>query len=101
MQDSVITSGLTQPTNLAFLPDGRMLVAQKHGIVKLYKDGALQPTPVIDIHDRVNDYFDHGLIGMAVDPNFPNNGYIYLLYTFEDNPNFYTRSIIWPRLMSS
>ena len=92
IQDTVVASGLIAPTSVAFLPDGRMLIAEKRGVVKLYKDGALQPTPFIDVHDRVNDYFDHGLIGMAVDPNFANNGYIYLLYTYEDNPNHYSWS---------
>ena len=69
-----------------------MLVAEKHGAVKLYKDGALQPTPVIDIHDRVNDYFDHGLLGIAIDPDWNNNGFIYLLFTYEDDPNMFTTS---------
>src|SRR5262249_23796174 len=45
-----------------------------------------------DIHDRVNTYFDHGLIGMAVDPNFATNNYVYLLYTYEDNPNNFSGS---------
>lgn len=85
VQDTVINSGLSEPTNLAFLPDGRLLVAQKNGVVRLFKNGQLQPTPFIDISDRVNTYYDHGLIGMAVDPNFASNNYIYLLYTYEDN----------------
>src|SRR5207245_1469077 len=80
--DTLVSSGLTQPTNFAFLPDGRILIAEKAGVVKLYKNGQLQPTPFLDIHDRVNGYFDHGLIGIAVDPNFTTNNYIYLLYTY-------------------
>src|SRR5262249_36822865 len=46
----------------------------------------------IDIHDRVNAYFDHGLIGIAVDPNFTTNNYVYLLYTYEDNPAVFSGS---------
>src|SRR5262249_18522243 len=65
-QETYIGSGLIEPTNIAWLPDGRMLIAEKHGIVKIFKNSALLPTPFIDISDRVNDYFDHGLIGMAV-----------------------------------
>ena len=88
--DIVIPSGLDTPTNMAFLPDGRILILEKHGRVRVYKDGQLLPTPMIDISDRINDYFDRGLLGIAVDPDFPNNGYIYLLYTYEDDVNTYT-----------
>ena len=75
---------------MAFLPDGRILIAEKNGVVRIVKNGALLPTPFIDIHNRVNDYWDHGLLGIAVDPNFATNGYVYLLYTYENNPNDYS-----------
>ena len=81
----VVTGGLVAPTAMTMLPDGRMLIAEKNGIVRLFKNGAIQATPFIDLRDRVNDYWDHGLLGMAVDPNFATNGYIYLLYTYENN----------------
>jgi glucose/arabinose dehydrogenase/phosphodiesterase/alkaline phosphatase D-like protein len=87
--DSTVISGLTEPTSFALLPDGRILIAQKHGTVMVLKNGALLPTPFIDISNRVNDYFDHALLGIAADPNFATNGYIYLLYTFENNPADY------------
>ncbi|HYK96998.1 MAG TPA: LamG-like jellyroll fold domain-containing protein [Candidatus Acidoferrales bacterium] len=81
----VIASGITQPTNMAWLPDGRILILGKTGQVWLVKNGVLQTTPFIDIRDHVNSYFDHGLLGVAVDPNFATNGFVYLLYTYEDN----------------
>src|SRR5262249_5221213 len=56
VEDTVINGGMTQPTNFAWLPDGRILIAQKNGVVLLYKNGQLQATPFIDIHDRVNTY---------------------------------------------
>ena len=83
--DTAITTGLDWPTAFAFLPDGRILIAQKRGDVRLVKNGVLMSTPVIDLRNRVNDYWDHGLLGIAVDPNFTNNGFIYLLYTYENN----------------
>ena len=86
----VIASGLTEPTAIAFFPDGRMAIAEKSGIVRLVKNGALQPTPLIDIQARVNDYWDRGLIGIAVDPSFASNPYLYLLYVYENDPNDYT-----------
>ena len=86
---SIVANNFVSPTQVAFLPDGRMLVAEKSGAVRLIKNGAVQSTYFIDIRDRVNDYWDHGLLGIAVDPNFTMNNYVYLLYTFEDNPTNY------------
>jgi glucose/arabinose dehydrogenase len=57
--------------------------------VRLVKNGVLQPTPFIDISDRVNGYWDRGLLGVAVDPEFTTNGYVYLLYTYENDPLVY------------
>ena len=81
----IVASGLDLPTAFAFLPDGRILVALKGGVVRVIKNGALLPTPLIDISDRVNDYWDRGLIGIAADPNFASNGFVYLYYTYEHN----------------
>lgn len=85
----VVASGFSNQTGVAFLPDGRILVAEKHGIVKVVKNGAVLPTPFIDISSKVNDYWDHGLIGITADPNFATNGYVYLLFTYENNASDY------------
>jgi glucose/arabinose dehydrogenase/endonuclease YncB( thermonuclease family) len=87
-QDTVVT-GLDRPTVFAFLPDGRMLIGQQNGVVRIVKNGQLLPTPFIDLQDRVNDYWDHGLLGMAPDPDFATNGFVYLLYTYENDPAQY------------
>jgi glucose/arabinose dehydrogenase/endonuclease YncB( thermonuclease family) len=79
------TGGLVLPTAMAFLPDGRILITQQNGVVRVLKNGALLPTPFIDLQDRVNDFWDHGLLGIAIDPSFVSNGHVYLLYVYEDN----------------
>jgi glucose/arabinose dehydrogenase len=81
----VVASGLSLPTAFASLPDGRIFIAEKHGVVRLFKHGALQPTPVIDLRARVNSYQDRGLLSLALDPDFATNGFLYLLYTFDDD----------------
>jgi glucose/arabinose dehydrogenase/PKD repeat protein len=85
----VVASGLTNPTAFAFFPDGRIAIAEKAGVVRLVKNGALLPTPLIDVSSQVNDYWDRGLIGITVDSSFASNPYLYLLYTYENNPNDY------------
>ena len=69
-QDEMVVDGIGEPTAFAFLPDGRVLVATKSGIVRVIKNGALLPTPFIDLQSKVNDYWDRGLLGIAVDPAF-------------------------------
>jgi len=79
----VVVGGFTLPTAMAFLPDGRLLIAEKSGRVSVYKDGGLLPTPFIDISDHVNSYEDRGLLGIAADRDFATNHRVYLLYTYE------------------
>ena len=85
--DEVMASNLNFPTGFAFLPDGRALVTEKGGTVRLVTSSGLQPTPVLNIASRVNNYADRGLLGIAIDPNFATNSRFYLFYVYESNPN--------------
>ncbi len=80
-----LASGMTLPTAITFTNDGRIFIAEKNGTILTYKDGKLLPNPLIRLTD-VNDYGDRGLIGIAADPNFSQNGYLYLSYTHENTP---------------
>lgn len=75
------------PTGIAFLPDGRFLVAEKRGLVWMVANGVAANTPSIDLQSEVLDLYDRGLLDVAVDPNFNTNRYIYLLYTVDPNPS--------------
>ena len=82
-QESVVFSGLTNPTNLVFAPDGTIFVAEKSGLIKSF-DGFndTTPTTVADLSDEVYNYWDRGLLGLAVDPGFTTGRpYLYALYT--------------------
>jgi glucose/arabinose dehydrogenase len=81
----VVAEGFDAPTAMTFTEDGRIFVAQKNGVVRVIQNGALVPAPVITL-PNVNDYVDRGLIGIAADPNFETNGYLYLSYTHEGVP---------------
>src|SRR5262245_61998296 len=81
--ETVTTLPPFTPVGVAFAPDGRLFIWQKSGVVRIVKNGTLLPTPFINISAKVNQYGDRGLLGLAVDPNFTANGYIYLLYVLE------------------
>jgi glucose/arabinose dehydrogenase len=83
--EELVAAGLAQPTAMAFLPDGRMLVTEKRGSVRVVKNGALLATPFIDLSAEVNDYWDRGLGGLAIDPAFATNGYVYLFYPHDSD----------------
>ena len=83
IQDTVV-SGLVLPTAIDWTSDGeKMFVAEKNGVVRLFENGTLSSTPFIDISARVNSARDRGLLDIAVHPDFPNNPYVYLLYTYD------------------
>ena len=85
--EEVVVEGIPISTAIAFAPDSRMFVALKEGSVRVIQDGKLLPTPFIDISSIVNKSTDRGLLGIAVDPRFPQKPYIYLAYVW-DPPGF-------------
>jgi glucose/arabinose dehydrogenase len=74
-----VARGLQQPWSLAFLPDGRMLVTEKAGRLRLIVDGALDPTPVEGV-PPVMVHGQGGLHDVALHPQFESNQLVYLAY---------------------
>src|SRR5438093_2841964 len=66
-------------TAMAFAPDGRLFVSQQGGQLRVIKNGVLLTTPFVTID--VETTGEHGLLGVAFDPGFAFNGYIYVVYT--------------------
>lgn len=83
-QESVVFSGLTNPTVVRFASDGRVFVAEKSGLIKVF-DSLTDPSPTVfaDLRTNVFNYWDRGLLGMALDPNFPSTPYVYVLYSYD------------------
>ena len=83
-QDTVALSGLTNPTVLQFSPDGRIFVGQKNGVIKVFSSLTdTHPVTFADLSSEVDNYWDRGLLGLALDPNFPTRPYVYVLYTYD------------------
>lgn len=74
------------PTAIAFTPTGRILVTEKRGRVYAIRNG-VKEGPLLDLSAEVLENGDRGLLGIAVDPNFTVNRYVYLLYTVDPDTN--------------
>lgn len=83
-RESAVLGGLVQPTAFQFAQDGRVFVAEKSGLVKVF-DSLLNATPAIfaDLRTNVYNYGSSGLLGLALDPGFPSIPYVYVLYTYD------------------
>jgi glucose/arabinose dehydrogenase len=86
-QESIAFDGLAFPTAFRFSPDGRVFVAQQSGVIKVF-DSLSDTTPTVfaDLGNEVDHYWDRGLLGLALDPNFPTTPYVYALYTYDAGP---------------
>jgi len=80
-EQSVFVSGLGQPTTSTFAPDGRLFVSEKKGKLRVIENGVLLSTPFVTITD-ISFQSERGLLGIAFDPQFSTNGYIYVFYTY-------------------
>ena len=72
------------PTAMAFAPDGRLFVCQQGGQLRVIKTGSLLSTPFVSL--TVDSSGERGLLGIAFDPNFATNHYLYVYYTVATSP---------------
>ncbi len=71
-------------TAMAFAPDGRLFVCQQGGQLRVIKNGVLLSTPFVSL--TVDSSGERGLLGIAFDPNFATNHYLYGYYTVATSP---------------
>ncbi len=82
-QNQVLATGFDLPTNIEFLPDGRMLVAELAGKIKVLPPPYTtpDPTPFLQIANVGSAGVQQGIFDVALDPDFANNHYYYVFYT--------------------
>ncbi len=82
--ERTVFSGLTNPAAVRFASDGRVFVAEKSGLVKVFDSlSDSQPDVFADLRTQVHNFWDRGLLGLALDPGFPDSPYVYALYTHD------------------
>ena len=86
--ETLVASGLSSPTAMPFAPDGRLFVAEQGGRLRVIKSGVLLPTPFLTV--TVSSVGERGLLGVAFDPQFATNQFVYVYYT-ATSPNVHNR----------
>ena len=82
--DEAVFGGLTEPTQVEFASDGRVFVAEKSGLIKVFSNLAdTTPSVFADLRTKVHNFWDRGLLGMELDPNFPATPRVYVIYTHD------------------
>ena len=78
-----IVSAIPRLTSFEWLLPETLLIANQDGLVQTFKNGEVLPQPFIDISEQVNSNGERGLMGLAVHPDFPNQPYVYLSFTYD------------------
>ncbi len=84
VKSEVLASGLRLPWSMAFAPNGDMLIVEKAGGLRLFRDGVLSPNAISGGPDDVMVSADSGLHDIALDPDFAANGQVYIAYASGD-----------------
>jgi glucose/arabinose dehydrogenase/regulation of enolase protein 1 (concanavalin A-like superfamily) len=77
-----LAGGLNHPVEFVFAPNGDIYIGEQAGTILIYRNGAVLSTPLGTI--STDGSSEKGLLGLALDPNYATNGYIYASYTTLD-----------------
>lgn len=85
---TILSNQLEIPWQIAFAPDGRFFITERKGLVRIFENGTLKSEPWLDLRDSLKTSYsstvnNSGLLGITIDPNFDQNGYVYLGYSYE------------------
>ena len=96
--DALLASGITSPTAIEVAPDGRVFVSEQTGSVRVFRNGQLLAQPFLTVPE--DSHTERGLYGLAFDPDFAANRFVYVFYTYllpgqqpgsTENPNRVSR----------
>ena len=79
---SSFSTGFSSPVDIKNCGDDRLFIVEQAGYIRIVDTlGVHYANPFLDIHSRVLSGGERGLLGLAFDPDFKNNGFIYVNYT--------------------
>src|SRR5664279_3978217 len=74
-----VIANVGAPSAMAMAPDGRLFVCNQWGSLRVIKGDALLPNPFLEVPTNLDG--ERGLLGVALDPDFPTSPYVYVYYT--------------------
>lgn len=77
-----VAEGLHLPSDLAFAADGSIFIAERRGTVRLFSDGSIAGSAALDLSEAITRA-EGGLLAIALDPAFDQNGLMYALYAVD------------------
>jgi len=89
----VVVQGLDVPWALVITPDGRWLVTERTGKIRVVSGGKLQPDPWATLPVSAQSGSELGLLGLALDPSFASNHFVYVFYTYSDSGKLWNRLV--------
>lgn len=80
---ALVATGLEDPWAIDFAPDGREFFTERPGRIRVIQGGALQATPWATLSVSAQANAEKGLLGLALDPDFATNHFVYVYYTYD------------------
>lgn len=87
----VVAQGLQVPWAIDFAPDGRIFLTERPGRIRVIRGRELQPEPWAQL--PVAHEGEGGLLGLALDPNFAENGFVYVYFTYREGDRVWNRIV--------
>jgi glucose/arabinose dehydrogenase len=80
-QQVLVATGFYDPTLMTWAPDGRLFFSLQKGAIRIVKNGVLLTKPFLRLTNVAQKLAEGGMLGIAFDPNFATNHYVYVYYT--------------------
>lgn len=90
---SVVAENLFVPWALAYSEEGKLYVTERSGTIRVIEDDQLIPVPLYTFQAPFSRRGEGGLMGLALDPNFIDNRYIYAMHTYTEGNRSYNRVV--------
>ncbi|WP_010270280.1 PQQ-dependent sugar dehydrogenase [Paenibacillus senegalensis] len=88
-----LAENLDVPWEMAFAPDGRIFLTERSGQIRIIKDDQLLEAPAYTFEEPFITRSEGGLLGLAIDPDFSSNAYVYAYHTYEENGEIANRIV--------
>ena len=81
---TTVVEGINAATALAVAPDGRIFYAEQTGRIRVVKGGNLLAVPAVDLSAKLDTWWERGLVGLTLHPDFPRTPYLYAVYVAKE-----------------